>query len=86
MKAITVRGLDEDLSEHLTRKAGEDGKSVNQFILDVLKEKLGLSKKKRFTMVYNDMDHLFGQWSEAEFQRIQGTVDSQRSIDEELWK
>lgn len=86
MKAITVRGVDEELAARLAARAAEDGESVNQFILDLLKERLGLSKDKRFTRVYHDMDRLFGRWSENDFRRIQGNIDSQRAIDEELWK
>jgi hypothetical protein len=86
MKAITVRGLDKELAAQLAKQAQEEGKSVNQFILDVFREKLGLSKGKRFTAVSHDMDHFFGRWPEEEFRRIQGGIDSQRSIEEELWR
>ena len=40
MKTITLRGLDDTISEKLKRTAKEEGKSVNQFILDTLKERL----------------------------------------------
>ncbi len=86
MKTITVRGLDDVLAENLKKKAEREGKSLNQFILDTLKERLGLKKRKKFTAVHHDMDHLFGRWSESEFLRIQGKIDSERKIDDELWR
>ena len=86
MKTITVRGLDVTIAKNLKRMAGQNGKSVNQFVLDTLKERLGLKKEKKYTVVHNDMDHLFGIWSENEFKRIQGKIDSERKIDKELWK
>jgi len=86
MKTITVRGLDETIKKNLKWMAGQNGKSVNQFVLDTLKERLGLKKEKKYTVVHHDMDHLFGIWSENEFKRIQGKIDSERKIDKELWK
>jgi len=86
MKTITVRGLDETITKDLKRMAGQNGKSVNQFVLDILKERLGLKKEKKYTAVHHDMDHLFGIWSENEFKGIQGKIDSERKIDKELWK
>jgi len=86
MKTITIRGLDETIAENLKRMAGQNGKSVNQFVLDTLKERLGFKKEKKYTVVHHDMDQLFGIWSENEFKRIQGKIDSERKIDEELWK
>jgi len=71
MKNITVRGIDDDLDEKLREKAREKGVSINQIVIDALKEQLGLRKKKRFTVVYSDLDHMFGRWSEEDFQRIQ---------------
>ena len=86
MKTITVRGLDETIAENLKRVAKQEEKSVNQFILDTLKERLGLKKEKKYTAVHHDLDHLFGIWSESEFKRIQGKIDSERKIDRELWQ
>ena len=86
MKTITVRGLDETITKNLKQMAGQNGKSVNQFVLDTLKERLGLKKEKKYTVIHHDMDHLFGIWSENEFKRIQGNIDSERKIDKELWK
>jgi hypothetical protein len=86
MKNFTVRGVDNALDEKLREKARESGMSINQFVINILKEQLGLKKQKRYTAVYSDLDHLFGKWPEEEFQRIQGKIDSERAVDAELWK
>ena len=86
MKNFTVRGVDDALDKKLREKARESGMSMNQFVISVLKERLGLKKEKKFTAVHSDLDRLFGKWSAEEFQRIQGKIDSERGVDADLWK
>lgn len=85
MKTITVRGLDPSLAGKLKQTAKKEGKSVNQLVIDTIKKYLGEEKEKRFTVMHHDMDHLFGRWSQKEFERIKGKLDSERKIDKELW-
>jgi plasmid stability protein len=85
MKSITVRGIDDALAEKLKNTAKKKGKSVNQHILETLKKSCGLEKEKKFTRVFQDMDHLFGKWSAKEFNKIQGKINAERKIDPELW-
>ena len=85
MKTITVRGVDDALDEKLKQMARENGVSVNQFVIDSLKRQMGLIKEKKFTVVHDDLDDLFGRWSEEEFDSIQGKISSERVIDRELW-
>ena len=85
MKAITIRGLDPLVSEKLKQVAKKEGKSVNQLVLDLIKQNVGMQKKKKFTRQYDDLDHLFGKWSRSEFEKIQGFIESERKIDPELW-
>ena len=86
MKTITVRGLEPALAGKLKQAAKKEGKSVNQFVIDSLKKLLGEEKEKWFALVHHDMDHLFGKWSEKEFRQIQKRINSERKIDEELWR
>jgi hypothetical protein len=86
MSNLSIRGIDPDLAITLKQQAQASGKSVNQLVLDTLKEHTGLHKKKRFTQEYHDLDFLFGQWSNSEFHEIQGKIDSERTCDDELWK
>ena len=86
MKAITIRGIDSAVSSKLKQAAEKEKKSVNQLVLDMIKQNIGMQKKEKYTKKYNDLDHLFGKWTNAEFDKIQDIINSQRQIDPELWK
>ncbi|MCI5194662.1 MAG: antitoxin [Candidatus Electrothrix sp. AW5] len=86
MGSISIQGVDEQLTALLKQQAAKARTSVNQFILDTLKKHVGLEKEKKFSKEYDDLDHLFGSWSEEEFSEIQGTISSERRIDQELWQ
>lgn len=85
MSSLSIRGVDKQLSGILKQQAHAAEKSVNQFVLETLRKRVGLEKEKRFTREYDDLDKLFGKWSEVEFNRIQGKINSERRIDDELW-
>lgn len=86
MKAIAIRGKDSSVSSKLKQVAKNEKKSVNQLVLDMIKQNVGMQKKKKYTKKYNDLDHLFGIWTDTEFDKIQGIIDDQRKIDRELWE
>jgi len=86
MKAITVRGIDSFISSKLKQVAKNKKKSVNQLVLDMIKQNIGMQKRKKYTIKYDDLDHLFGIWTDAEFDKIQSIIDGQRKIDRELWE
>lgn len=86
MKTITIRRIDDQLAELLKEKALKEQKSVNQLLLDTIKDSFGLSSTRRFTAEFHDLDHLFGQWSQEEFEIIQGKISRERQIDQELWQ
>ncbi len=85
MKNITIRGIDDPLDQALRAVADRDAKSVNQLVLDVLKERFGLAKEARHSTRHHDLDRLFGTWGAEEYQAIQGAVEEQRTLDPELW-
>ncbi len=86
MKAMTIRGISPSMDKKLQILAKKQGKSINQVILDTLQKSLGLDKEPKYTRIYDDLDHLFGKWSRAEFDRIQAKINSESIIDEELWQ
>ncbi len=85
MKTITIRGLNEHLSEKLKQAAKKEAKSINQFVIDSIRKSLGEEKEKKFSVIHHDMDHLFGKWSEKEYKQIEKTIHMERKIDKELW-
>ena len=86
MGTLSIRGLDDSLSEQLKKVANAEDRSVNQYVIDILKQHLGHTKQKKFTQSYNDLDQLFGSWSDKSFAEIDEKINSERQIDDELWK
>ena len=85
MTTMTLRGIDDSVSGALKEKARQEGSSVNTVMLRILKESLGIEKKKR-NAVYHDLDHLAGTWSAqdaAEFERATAVFEK---VDEDMWK
>ena len=85
MTTMTIRGLDDLTINALKEKAKKEGSSVNAALVKLLQEELGIKKKKR-TVVYNDLDHLAGTWSDKDYEEfLQATADFAK-IDENVWK
>ena len=85
MTTMTIRGLDDLTINALKEKAKKEGSSVNAAVVKLLQEELGIKKKKR-TVVYNDLDHLAGTWSDKDYKEfLQATADFAK-IDENVWK
>jgi plasmid stability protein len=85
MSNITIRGLDEQTMKALKAKAKAEGASVNATVARLLQERLGLKKKKR-TVVYNDLDHLAGTWSDKDYTEFQNKTADFEKIDKGMWK
>jgi len=85
MKTITVRGVEPEMAEKLKQAASRRGTSVNRIILEMIRRELGQEERKEYSRRYNDLDELFGKWSEEEYQRISSAVENNRQIDSELW-
>jgi len=86
MKAITIRGVEPEVAEKLKMEAEKKGKSINQIVLDFIKKNLGLEKEKTHSREYNDLNDLWGTWSNDEFTSIHDKINQSRQIDQELWK
>jgi hypothetical protein len=86
MKAVTIRGIDPEVAEKLKKTAKDQNKSINQLTLDLIKTSLGLEKQKQYSRQYDDLDDLFGRWSDDEFARINAKIAYEQQIDPELWK
>jgi uncharacterized protein YutD len=69
----------------MKQAARQEGKSVNQVVIDTIRQHFDMVKEKKFTAVFHDLDHIFGRWSQEEFDKIQGKIDTERKIDKELW-
>lgn len=81
MKAITIRGLEPVVAEKLKQTAAKQNKSLNQLVLEFIKKNLGMEKEKIYSRDYDDLDHLFGNWDENEFNAIQKKIIQERYPD-----
>jgi len=87
MKQLTIRGVDDRLHQELRTRAAQHGTSVNRYVLGVLKGSVGLGNGGVLRDVeFDDLDHLAGTWTQQEYEEFNGQLESQRSIDTELWQ
>ncbi|MBE0575257.1 MAG: hypothetical protein IH613_05095 [Desulfuromonadales bacterium] len=85
MTTMTLRGIDEKTAEALKERAKSEGTSVNAVTLRLLRESLGIDKKRR-TATYSDLDHLAGTWSREEASEFERNTAVFEKVDEEIWK
>jgi len=85
MKTITVRGIDKITESALKKTAQRLGKSINQTIITLLKDALGITKKER-TRVYHDLDDLSGTWNAEQLKAFKKATEPFEQIEEELWQ
>jgi len=85
LKTISLRGIDPELAETLKNHAKKTGGSINKTVLDILRNSLGLSSKKR-DRVYHDLDDLAGTWTDNDWQQCNKSTKHFSVIDKELWK
>lgn len=81
MKTLTVRNVPEDLAEALKQEKGRRGQSLNQTVLDLLSQGLGVDGVRS-----NGLARLAGRWSEAEFAEFQEAVADFDKSDDECWR
>lgn len=86
MKTMTIRGVDESLSKSMREQAQAESISVNQYVLKILREALGLTKALKHTRRYTDLDYLIGSWTEEEFLEFEESQKPFETIDEALWR
>jgi hypothetical protein len=84
VKTLSLRGIDDEMADALKNKAQEAGTSINKTVLDLIRESVGLKKKKP-TRVHHDIDELAGTWSEKDEQEFKKKTQFFHEIDEEIW-
>lgn len=80
MKHLTIRGVPEDLFDLLHEEKERTGKSLNQTVIDLLRERLGDDSPRR-----NGLARFAGTWSQADFDDLESSVAPMEEIDRDLW-
>ncbi len=78
---ITVRNLPDDVSAALQREKRRRGVSLNQTVIDLLRQSLGVRSVRS-----NGLSRLAGTWTEADQREFLANVQSFDEIDPELWR
>lgn len=83
MRHLTIRNVPTDLGKALEKEKKRRGASLNQTVLDVLREGLGVGPGARRS---NGLRRLAGTWTEDERKRFDASLAVVEQIDEDLWR
>lgn len=83
MKVLTIRGVSKRLADELTREKHRRGQSLNQTVLDLLSNRLGVDDAGPRR---NGLARLSGTWSPEDARRFEHAVASTEQVDDELWR
>jgi hypothetical protein len=83
MKHLTIRDIPQELAESIERERRRRGKSLNQTVIQLLGQSLGvISQGPR----KNGMHRFAGTWTPEEQREFEAAVAPTEQIDEELWR
>lgn len=80
MKHLTVRNLPAPLAEALERERRRRGRSLNQTVIELLAQGLGVGTPRS-----NGLGRMAGSWSQEEVEDFERAVQPFGKIDPELW-
>jgi len=83
MKAMTIRDVDASLAKALEREKKRRGGSLNQTVLQLLRQALGLERNVPRS---NALRKLAGTWSKQDLARFERDTAVFEQVDEELWR
>ena len=86
MNQLTVRGFDDELNLIMRRLAKQEGISLNQAALRLLRKGAGLSDNKdNPNVIGSSLDDLFGVWSQDEADSFNDALEVFETVDEAAW-
>lgn len=83
MKHVTIRNMPPQVAEELEREKRRRGQSLNQTVIDLLRQVLGLGPGRRRS---NGLARFGGTWSAHELKEFEAATAMTRQIDQELWQ
>lgn len=81
---FNLRNVTPDVMSSLKREATKQKTSINSLILQIIEQSLGIAHSTK-KIVFHDLDHLAGTWSEEDSKIFDGNIKSFENIDKELW-
>lgn len=81
MRHLTIRNVPAELAQRLDEEKRERGRSLNQTVLDLLSQAVGLGRSRR-----NGLAALAGTWSPEDHEAFERAIAATEQVDEELWR
>jgi plasmid stability protein len=77
-RQLTVRGVSDELGQRLEALSRARGESMNATVLEILRSALGVEERRQRLLKYTD-------WTDEEHAEFQRSLQTQRTIDDDLW-
>ena len=84
MNQLTLSGFDEELAGRIRHLANQEGLSLSQAALRLLR--LGAQPKDADGTVGSSLDHLIRTWAAEEAAEVNNALKDFEQIDESMWK
>ncbi|MEA2336632.1 MAG: hypothetical protein QOE82_639 [Thermoanaerobaculia bacterium] len=81
MKNLTIRNVPDDLADALEREKSRRRGSLNQTVIELLSQGLGVGTRRS-----NGMARFAGTWTAEEYSQFEENTASLEDIDDELWR
>ncbi|MEX2548464.1 MAG: hypothetical protein WD830_11870 [Chloroflexota bacterium] len=81
MKNLTIRNVPDDLHQALTSERARRGLSLNQTVIDLLRQRLGVGISRS-----NGLGRLADRWDDDQFREFENATAAFEGVDEELWR
>jgi plasmid stability protein len=81
MKNLTIRNVPDDLADALEREKSRRRGSLNQTVIEVLSQGLGVGTRRS-----NGIGRFAGGWTAEEHRQFEENTANLEDIDDELWR
>ncbi len=83
MRHLTIRNVPAELARRLDEERRARGRSLNQTVLELLAQAVGLGSAGRRS---NGLGSLAGSWTPEELAEVEAALEITEEVDEELWR